>query len=235
MSHKSHVCESCSKLCEEAKSNVKKLQKKIYILTIVTTSAITLLGEQGGKALLSSLNTVNSAMSVAEGKLPEKNKDNHAEQEKVNPVHPTKGAWIPARNKFITENTKKEPVKKYEITDELSRFTKKEKENTINVVEPKIPQNLLAGILSTEQTQPLTIQKTNGNIPQISDNFSVFFTPSLLPFDVYSTTLALGNNYGFGDYYGIDAGYIPSANVPDSSTVSILTLGTFINTRKRLA
>jgi hypothetical protein len=61
----------------------------------------------------------------------------------------------------------------------------------------------------------------------------VFFTPSTLPFDVYSTTLALGNNYGFGEYYGIDTGsYAPST--PNPSTLSVFAIGSFITTRKRI-
>ena len=37
-------------------------------MTIVCTVSITLLGEQGAKTLMASLNTVNSAMSVVEDK-----------------------------------------------------------------------------------------------------------------------------------------------------------------------
>ena len=232
MSHKPHVCDSCAKICEEAKSNVKKLQKKIYVLTIVCTSAITLLGEQGGKALLSSINTVNSAMSAASGKEAPKEENKKDDHQKLNVPNPLHGAWIPPKNKLMAQQTDKEPVKKYEIQDELSRIVEKKEEKKVQPNESKVAKNLTVPFKM--DLQPLSLEKPqNDNIPSFSDNFAVFYTPSLLPFDVYSTTLALGDNYGFGDYYGINSGRVNPIPVPNANTLSILTFSTFINSRKR--
>ena len=232
MSHNNHVCESCSKLCQEAKENVKKLQKKLYVLTIVCTSAITLLGEEGGKALMSSLNTVNTAMSAASGKEAAKEENKKDDHKKLNAPNPLHGAWIPPKNKLMTQQTDKEPVKKYEIQDELSRIVEKKEEKKVQPNESKIAKNLTVPFKM--DLQPLSLEKPqNDNIPYFSDNFAVFYTPSLLPFDVYSTTIALGDNYGFGDYYGINPGYTNQTHVPDGNTVSVLTFSTFINSRKR--
>ena len=62
-------------------------------MTIVCTVSITLLGEQGAKALMASVNTVNSAMSVVEDKkdskeetLQEENKKD--EKHTWNPIRP---------------------------------------------------------------------------------------------------------------------------------------------------
>lgn len=65
------------------------------------------------------------------------------------------------------------------------------------------------------------------------DPYAFFLTPSALPFDVYSTTLALGNNYGLGEYYGINTGgsYVPP--VPSPSPLTVFAVGGLIQNRKR--
>lgn len=233
MAHKLHTCESCSKLCEEAKQNVKKLQKKVQILTIVCTSAVTLLGEQGGKALISSLNTVNSALSVVESKKTDDKENKKENEQHINPIEPLKGAWKPARNKSLIEQNKDNNTKKYDTGDELARLPTTKQEQNIGDIEPIVPENKIAKIVLDDQIQPLTIQPSYNDIPHFPDNFSLFYTPSLLPFDVYSNTLALGENYGFGDYYGINQQYIQASSVPETGTISIFALKTLINSRKR--
>jgi hypothetical protein len=56
-------CEACSRACEEAKSKSSTLEKKNFRLAIALTSALTLLGEQGVKAVVS---VVESMRSVAD-------------------------------------------------------------------------------------------------------------------------------------------------------------------------
>jgi len=230
MNSKSHICEFCSRSCEEAKQTVKKLNKRLYMLTIVCTSAITLLGEQGGKALLSSLNTVNSAMSIADGKLPSKENGEKKDPAKPdNKDHVLKGVWKPYKSSVFPEKPT-DIVKKYEKTDELAMDPKKNPIENTSEIPTDIFSNPPAISVSRIADSPNTIElKSNANLPYFPDNFAVFFTPSLLPFDVYSTTLGLGNNYGFGDYYGIDAG----SSVPSAGSVTVLAFGPLMNTRKR--
>jgi hypothetical protein len=115
MANKPQACEPCAKLCEEAKQNVKKLQKKVYVMTIVCTAAITLLGEQGAKALISVLDStktsINSSESIDEiEKIEEQKKE--ADVEILN----------------FDKKTSKKQTKKYELTDELAKnFNNKEK------------------------------------------------------------------------------------------------------------
>jgi len=201
MNIKSHVCQSCFLICEEAKQNLKKLEKKLYVMTIVCTATITLLGEQGAKSLMTSLNTINSAMSAAEGKNDSKEIiQEEITEEENKKKQDDKHAWDSF--KPISIYVDKPFIKKYEMIDELSRLPKKEdSEKDIEIVKPKITNKMLASVTKDIATQP-PLAVAN-NIPQFSDNHAVFFSPSLLPFDVYSNTLALGNNYGFGEYYGI--------------------------------
>lgn len=227
MNSHSHGCDSCAKVCEEAKLAVKNLQKKVYALTIVCTSALTLLGEQGAKAVLSTLNSMNDAMAVVDGKAPKSDKEKK-EPEKTTSIDKVQGRiWSP-----------KAPVKeqqgKFE-NDDLVAVAKKKaatKEKEPEITIPSVPQRAIQNIATTNN-QNLSIETPiNANPFNIADPYAVFLTPSTLPFDVYSTTLALGNNYGFGEYYGMGTlNGVPS--VPDPKTISVFALGGFLNSRKR--
>ena len=67
----------------------------------------------------------------------------------------------------------------------------------------------------------------------VEDPYAVFLTPSTLPFDVYSTTLALGNNYGFGEYYGIGGGGAIAPSVPSPSPLTVFAVGGLMHNRRR--
>ena len=229
MSTKSHICQSCFLICEEAKENVKKLQKKLYAMTIVCTVSITLLGEQGAKALMASVNTVNSAMSAVEDKKDSK-EETLQEENKKNEKH----TWNPIRPFLIPNYIDKSFVKKYEIIDELTRLPKKEDpEIPVNIVEAKIPNKILVSLTKDSVFEPLPPMDVVNTSTQFLDNYSVFFSPSLLPFDVYSNTLALGNNYGFGEYYGIDTGYFISTPTPGPVVLTGFAMLMFAPTRQR--
>lgn len=230
-----HYCETCAKICDEAKKNLKKLEKKVQVLTIVCTASITLLGEQGAKALYDAITTFNKVTEVAENgqKEGKQEKDTNKKDESNKPGQ-TKlgfGGWRPSRQKNLYDIPEKD-TRGYQLSDELAlikKQPKEEKQPEISVVvsEPiNVPvEQTLNLVPSGEQRLPF--------LPVISDPYAVFFTPSTLPFDVYSTTLALGNNYGFGEYYGIDTGsYVPST--PNPSTLSVFAIGSFISTRKRI-
>ena len=47
-----HACESCQKLCEDAKEKVTKLEKRLHNLTITCTVAVTLLGQELAKQVI---------------------------------------------------------------------------------------------------------------------------------------------------------------------------------------
>jgi hypothetical protein len=210
---KHNYCITCSKLCEEAKDKIKKLEKKVYALTIVCTSAITLLGEHGGKVLLDSLSTYNKAIGIAnnekENKNDQKDKD-HTKEGNNNKVSFGVGGKFNQKHNFKD----KESTKPYSITDELAKAKKEEKQDTevaAEITDNKTPKQI-AKIATSTQVPSLEIPVTN--LFNQTDPYSVFFTPSYMPFDVYSTTLALGNNYGFGEYYGIQTSNITPAPAP---------------------
>lgn len=228
MSSHSHGCDSCAKVCDEAKAAVKSLQKKVFTLTIVCTSALTLLGEQGAKAVLSTVNSMNTAIAAVDGKAPKDGKETkESTKTSLNNPHFTR-PWSPK------PAIAKEEHNKFQKDDLVAIAKKKSssKEKQSDILIPEVTQTVIQNI-ATSNNQNLTIEAPNVNTLTAADPFSVFLTPSTLPFDVYSTTLALGNNYGFGEYYGygnLDGNPI---NIPDAGTVSVFAFGQLINTRKR--
>jgi hypothetical protein len=246
-SHVEHVsggCSSCARICEDAKSKVKSLEKKVYVMTIVCTSAITLLGERGVQSLISAINGMNSAISSASdiGKSDtsksqnQVDNTNNKQSSSILFDRPNQRYW---QKPLKIEN--KEQTRGYQISDELARFPK---ENNIGgdkpVEEPLVVTNeqnkLTKQIVQAALATDLNLNPVTSLAAQtgFADPYAVFFTPSLLPFDVYSTTLALGTNYGFGEYYGIDTGgYYAPPSVPSPGAFTVVAFSQFLHNRKR--
>lgn len=79
---------------------------------------------------------------------------------------------------------------------------------------------------------PLTVADMVSAVQPL-DPYAFFLTPSALPFDVYSTTIGLGVNYGFGDYYGIDSGGAVVPPVPSPAPLTVFAVGGLMTSRKR--
>ena len=227
------TCEACAKACEDAKDNVKKLQKKLQTMTIVTCVSMTIVGEQAAKSIVSFISTFNDASKAAEGKLPAVSDDAKKEEDKNGKVAIVPFRFQPYR---FGLNTNKQQSN-YKPEDELARFTKKqpnkEKEQEIQIeVTPQTPVS--RAIAQAASTNSVNLIPTVA-IPE-TDWRNVLLTPSTLPFDVYSTTVALGNNYGFGEYYGLGEAnsYNPSIQTPSPSSLSVFAIAQLFNSRKRI-
>lgn len=235
----SHYCETCAKICDEAKKNIKKLEKKVQTLSIVCAVSITLLGEHGGKALYDALYTFVKSKEIVDGKEGKKedtkqdgNKDQKDKPNQIGKVG--FGGWKqPYR--FGNQNSKEsaDPNKALEGLIELAKKNIKKKEE---------PQLVAVGDQANQIVQAATTNNQDLQMPEqfiprfatTSDPYAVFLTPSAMPFDVYSTTLGLGNNYGFGEYYGMDTSNYSGSSTPTASTLSVFALGTAFKTRKRI-
>jgi len=55
----SHGCDTCAKACVDCKTNVVSLEKKNFKMAIALTSALTLLGEQGVKAVFEVVKSIS--------------------------------------------------------------------------------------------------------------------------------------------------------------------------------
>lgn len=234
-------CETCAKICDDAKKNVKKLEKKIQALTIVCTVSVTIIGQQGAKALLDAIYTFNKVTEVAGGKetSKEENKDANKEEQTIKPNQNDKigfGGWKPHRKndkQIVQEIT--DPSKAFNELAKLKeeQEKQKEKQNSPQIVtDTNLTKEIVKAALNTNTELPIDSSLISMN-PTIGDPYAFFLTPSALPFDVYNNTIALGNNYGFGEYYGIDSssGYINPT--PSANTLSVFVLGSFFNSRKR--
>lgn len=61
-----HGCDTCAKACVDCKTNVVSLEKKNFKMAIALTSALTLLGEQGVKAVIGMIESMNSITDAAD-------------------------------------------------------------------------------------------------------------------------------------------------------------------------
>ena len=139
--------------------------------------------------------------------------------------------WRPYRQKHLYDAPEKD-TRGYKPGDELALIKKQPKEEKQPEISVVASQPINVPVEQNLNLVPVTEQRIPF-VPIPSDPYAVFFTPSTLPFDVYSTTLALGNNYGFGEYYGIDTGSY-STSTPNPSTLSVFAIGSLITTRKRI-
>lgn len=58
-------CETCARVCEEAKTRSASLEKKNFRLAMALTSALTLLGEQGVKAVMGVIESMHAVADEA--------------------------------------------------------------------------------------------------------------------------------------------------------------------------
>jgi len=68
MSHKSHsTCPTCARICDDAKAEAKRLNKKVYAMTIALTSALTLLGKEAAKEVIAYVKVVQDSTDSGGG------------------------------------------------------------------------------------------------------------------------------------------------------------------------
>ncbi len=221
-------CETCAQTCFDAKQKVPQLEKKLYILTIVMTIALTLAGQELIKTVADYLSGINDVVE----------KSNQL-QDNITPA-PVDGS-VKALNDRPSavsvvyppaeaSHTPAEFVKDSKPSDEYSGLTDSKLKNTY-VSRSEYLVKIASG-KSSEVYPSLSFTSAPGTV--FADNHSMMLTPSLLPFDVYGTTLGLGINYGFGGYYGIDAGwaYIPPS-IPEPTTMALFSLYPLVGSRRR--
>ena len=228
-------CTTCAKACDDAKQKVKQLEKSLHTMTIVMSVSLTLAGEQIIKNAASYISSFSSVVSSAK-ELQKTQLEETKEEEKVEEKN--KQALAPFQKLQFANISKKkieqnEQTRPYRLEDEIARF-----EDEIKPEEPIL-------VKETQQVKINAAQLITKNIvpqdfvPAIQainpDMHTFFFTPSALPFDEYSTTIALGTNYGFGEYYGIETGfYPPQNNVTSVGTLTLFAIPQLFSTRKRV-
>jgi hypothetical protein len=80
MSQKPHTnCPTCARVCDDAKEEAKRLNKKVFLMTIALTSALTLLGQEAAQQVLAYVKVVQDSTESGGGESAEANSSARAE------------------------------------------------------------------------------------------------------------------------------------------------------------
>jgi len=233
MGSKNNACEACAQACFDAKQKVPQLEKRLYALTIVMTVALTLVGRELIKEVADYLSSINNVVEQSNQLQNTINSDSTGTTsvEKVEQAPVSVGV-----------NTPPSVIKEFPSTAVKQDVKIK---SPIGIASIDVPSSSSSSTSYINQSTTLTKLISSNAVdvaqssflattPQFADNHSVLLTPSLLPFDVYSTTLGLGINYGFGGYYGIDTGwsYIPPS-IPEPATMTLFGLYPVFSSRRK--
>jgi hypothetical protein len=216
---------------ESAETELKTLKKKLIAFQLVTVVASTVLGQEAVDKIMGKVD----AAKGLQDKITGKSGNPPASEDKKKPISwfdpkrdPLSNFHRPWDKPVIVQT----PHTDGDISGIFSGTKAKpvaEPAEEIAAVTPKSP--VTEAIVRTALGEPLP-----WSIPTASetpaDPHALFLTPSAIAFDLYSTGLGLGNNYGFGEYYGADTGSI-GPSVPSPSPLAVFAMGGFLNTRKR--
>ena len=216
MPNKTHPCSSCARLCAEAKDKSKRLEKKIYVMTIALTSALTLLGKEAVEEIVSIVNGVEG-MTASATEAPSSDGE-------TTPSVSTNSD--PRTEPFLrNQSTEAEPLAQ---TSERPKSgvegisdPRKASKGLMDVVNGRIPS---MGELITMPTAPvLPDSKDEGNDSIGSD------TVSYLDQDIIDPNARFVADSPFGGYdYGMD-----NATLPAPSTVALLGIVPLLGYRRQ--
>lgn len=252
------ACEVCEKACMEAKSKVSALESKIYKMTIVMSVSLTLAGEQVIKNVASYISGFGQAMGAA-GALEGEGGPQPDGGSGAAAVEPAAGAGADLGARGLVDGAElaagggagggaaggvgqAAPVGlgmgMVSWTDGIGSRAGDGGMATPPAVE--VAGGGGSGLTrllvdtATDLSPPAGAGWLDGVDPMWEEPHTAFLTPSALPFDVYSTTLGLGTNYGFGGFWGVDVGapaVLPEA--PSPGTLSVFGLTGLVHTRRR--
>lgn len=234
MGSKGNNCETCAQACLIAKQRVPQLEKRLYAMTIIMTVALTLAGQEVIKSVadyVSSINeVVNKADQLQESTAPAKSDSIDVSVSNPNSDVPS---VVSAPVVPLAEQLKPKPPAALDtgVTGASTLPAERPKSSpTSSYINDATSFTKLISAPADDYSQSLFAV----DAPHFADPHSVLLTPSLLPFDVYTNTLGLGVNYGFGEYYGIDTGwsYIPPS-IPEPTTMTLFGLYPLMSYRRR--
>lgn len=217
MPNKTHSCPSCARLCDEAKDKSKRLEKKIYVMTIALTSALTLLGKEAVEEIVSIVNGVEE-MTASATEAP--SSDGETTPSVSTNSDPRTEPFLRNQSteaEFLAQTSERPKSGVEGISD-----PRKASKGLMDVVNGRIPS---MGELITMPTVPvLPDSKDEGNDSIGSD------TVSYLDQDIIDPNARFVADSPFGGYdYGMD-----NATLPAPSALVLLGVGILaINRRRR--
>lgn len=223
--------EDLAKRAADAEAEAKSLKKKLIAFQLATAVGVAVLGQEAVSGIMARFDSVKAVQEkVIGGGVADLGAEPAAP-----PADPLKvgiGGWRPIRP----------PLKP--STPEQTEKTDGDISGIFAGGDKSSPDPLPPPTVTPSVVKPVDLQKAlQKDIPPVVadaltveppfDPYAVFFTPSALPFDVYSTTLALGVNYGFGGYYGINTGGAVAPVVPSPAPFTVFAVGGLMHSRKR--
>lgn len=222
--------EENAKRAADAEAEVKSLKKKLLAFQLATAVGVALLGQDVFDRITAKVDAATAIQHKITGEGGAAAPDAH------HPPEPQKvgmGGWgpfVPKRNPF---GARHQDVPEHTDGDISGVFAGRKPDTDPPPVLPPVvtpPTQLQQAVRKMDAPPDIAAVVP---VEQPFDPYAVFLTPSTLPFDVYSTTLALGNNYGFGEYYGISSGGAAATSVPSPAPLTVFAVGGLMHTRKR--
>lgn len=225
--------EENAKRAADAEAEVKGLKKKLVAFQLATAVGVAVLGQEAVSGIMARLDSVKAVQEKVTGGGVA---DLGAEPAAPPPADPLKvgiGGWRPVRPPFKPSKTEQTEKTDGDISGIFSGDYKSIPPDPLPppTVTPPVVQPIDTRKALQNDTPPVIADALTVEPP--FDPYAVFFTPSALPFDVYSTTLALGDNYGFGGYYGINTGGAVAPVVPSPAPFTVFAVGGLMHSRKR--
>jgi len=219
--------EENAKRAADAEAEVKSLKKKLIAFQLATAVGVAVVGQEVFDKITAKMNAVQEVQQKITG-------EGTAPAEPAKPVAMGDGRSTPSAWGRQWQKTNKPTTTQESGNGDISGIfagAKRSKDEPPPQLPSVTPPSAVEEAAKKLNAAPTVADAISVTEP--FDPYSLFLTPSALPFDVYSTTLALGNNYGFGQYYGNSTGgsYVPP--VPSPSPLTVFAVGGLIHNRRR--
>jgi hypothetical protein len=212
---------------DESDTELKSIKKKLLAFQLVTVIAATLLGEEWVERLMTKVDTLKGVHEKITAPVkPDPAKPVTLIDPKRDPLNNFARPWFPrpeARDVAIKGNG-----------DISGIFAGSKPQNPVDEplpeptpIQPSLAAEIARAAVATD-IPALVLPYT-----PVTDPYAFFLTPSAIPFDIYSTGLGLGNNYGFGEYYGAGTGGSVGPTTPSPSPLAVFAMGGLMHSRKR--
>jgi hypothetical protein len=205
MSNKNHSCPSCARLCDEAKDKSKRLERKVYAMTIALTSALTLLGKEAVDEIVSIVNGVEEMTGSAVDPPSTEEIDSSA----------VSGNSAPRTEPFMGNRSTE--------TESLAQTSERPKSNVEGISDPPKASKGLMDVVNGKMPSigELVDMPSSSMVPvprNDQDDSLVPDTVSYLEYEIIDPNARFVTDSPFGGYdYGMD-----NTTLPVPATVALL-------------
>lgn len=223
--------EENAKRATDAEAETKSLKKKLVAFQLATAVGVAVVGQEVFDKITAKMNAVQEVQQKITGEgavaAPEPEKPVVQTNARIGTPLFSRPWQKPNKNSVVQEQSNGD------ISGIFAGEYKSKDEPMPDppVVPPVTPPSSAETAVKKSSVAPTVADAVS--VAEPFDPYAVFLTPSALPFDVYSTGLALGNNYGFGEYYGTSTGGAVAPTVPSPAPLTVFAVGGLMQSRKR--